>query len=166
MQLSSALRSQTLRELGLVRFRLMGDEPVLYGNVDRTRAEAELCLAVALPLLAIGVVLAFRVNSSIWAALALAGGVAVVAGILLWQASAREQRANDALVDAMFINKVQPPALDQLRRATDDIEKETADQRSERKKRQAALREKQLEHEEARARAVAEYEGGAGPYPC
>lgn len=148
LQLATALHTQTLRELGLVGFRLMGDEPVLYGNVDRTRAEAELRLAVALPLVFIGVVLGFRVGGPWWVGAIVAIGLAALGGVLIWQGQIREERANDALVDAMFINKVQPPALDQLRRATQEIVNETDAQRSERRQRQEVEREKRRKERE------------------
>lgn len=160
-QLTAALHGQTLRELSLVRFRLMGDEPVLYGNVDRTRAEAELRLAVAVPLFAIGIVLALR-TGPFWVSVAIGAGLTIVAGILLWQAAERERRANDAVVDAIFIDKVQSPGLDQLRRATDEVMNESDLQRTDRKQRQAQVRAEQKRDREAREKAEGEAYGDAG----
>lgn len=143
--LAIALHGQTLRELDLVGFRLMGDEPVLYGNVDRTRAEAELRVAVAVPLLLIGAALAFRTKP--WgASVALAAAFAFVAAILIWQAQGRKERANDALVDAVFIGKVEAPAMDQLRRATNEVLAETPEQRKERERKQTAERKKRRDY--------------------
>jgi hypothetical protein len=154
-QLTDALRQKTLRELGLVRFRLMGDEPELYGEIDRARAEAELRVAIALPLVVIGAVLGIR-TSPWWAGLGIGVGLGVLAGLLLWQAREREQKANDRLVDAVFINKVQAPVLDQLGRATEEILQQDLDQRRANRTVKEADREKRLEEareEEGRVHA-------------
>lgn len=128
-QLASALHAQTLRELGLVRFRLMGDEPALFAQVDRSQSEAEFRIAAATPILAIGLLVAVGMPGVV-TALLVAASAAAFAGLLAWQAVSRQREANDALVDALFIGKVQAPALDQLRRATDEVLTESPEQRA------------------------------------
>jgi hypothetical protein len=105
-------------EFGLIRRRLIGKEPELFSEIDRMRSEAELREAIAIPLLALALVVAFRVHgigpTLGWAALGFA-----LATLLFWQARLRRQDAGHALVDALVIQRVDAPVLDRVQTAVD-----------------------------------------------
>ena len=114
-QLREALTRQAMRELPLVRTRLMDDQPALFASSDRHQAEGELRIAVALPLAAIVIILALKTTPLFLGAL-------LVPMALIGQGIMKQRRSRDELIDAMFIGKVRPPVFDRLTRAMEDLD--------------------------------------------
>jgi hypothetical protein len=109
-QLIRALEERIVRELDLVATRLIGNQAELYSTIDRLRAEAELRLAIAPPLVALSVFLAITEHVG-WASATLA------VAILVWQGVRRRTKANDVIADALLLGPVEAPILERLRRA-------------------------------------------------
>lgn len=112
-RLSGELQRSIMEELPLVATRLMSESPELSSAADRLRAEAELRFAVGLSLPILLAAAAFRLSP--WCLFGL-----LVTPPLLSQAHRRSQAANDVLVDALFLRKVEAPAVERLSRAVDD----------------------------------------------
>jgi hypothetical protein len=92
------------REPDLPANLIITDEPQLYSEVDRLRAEAELRLAVAPPLCALAVVLA--VNSCCWWLLLIPAAVA-----LFLQALRKRADSRQLVIDAMSTDRISSPAI-------------------------------------------------------
>jgi hypothetical protein len=95
-------------ELGLTPTRLLGNEPELFSIVDRLRAEAEFRFALAPPLLGLAFVLGWR--ATWWSAVI----AATSALILVLQGRARMRQFNDALLEALRVDRTRSPTLDRL----------------------------------------------------
>lgn len=113
-RLGQELERSIMEELPLIATRLITESPELFATVDRLRAEAQLRFAVGLSLPVVLVAATFR--SSAWWLL----GLLLTAPLLL-QAHHRSKEANDVLIDAVLIGKVEPPAVERLRRAVDHV---------------------------------------------
>jgi len=100
-------------ELALVHRRLLGVEPEWSGEVDRFEAEAELREAIALPVLILGVVCSFRIADLLVAAGAFIATTAFTTA-LLFQGSRRHWQAEETLIDALRVGRVQAPALERF----------------------------------------------------
>jgi hypothetical protein len=111
-----ALYNRARRELDRVALRMVGDKNELYSTYDRIRAEAEFRAAVAVPVSFAAVILGIRLGG--WGYAIGVGGV-LLAGALLIEAILRQRRANDMIVDAIALNRVQAPALEWLERQTE-----------------------------------------------
>ncbi len=97
-------------DLPLMPLRLLGEEKEreIYGEFDRTRAEAEFRAAVALPIAALVVVIAVR--ASAWWLLAL-----VVPALLVLEAWRQAATAADVLAESIRARAPHSPALDDVR---------------------------------------------------
>jgi hypothetical protein len=96
----------------VMRVRLLGRDPELFGAVDRHRAEVEFRLAVLPPLLALAAAAGFR-SSPTSAALVVLLALVATGGLFL-DALERQREANDILVDALADRRVQAPSLEWL----------------------------------------------------
>jgi hypothetical protein len=106
--MAKTLADTTYKELDLVRTRLMGEHPELYGAVDRLRSEAELRQAVTFPLHALAFGLASR---GVW----LAGvPLFLFASCLPAQGRRRTKAANDLLAEALVLDRVKAPTLERF----------------------------------------------------
>jgi hypothetical protein len=118
-----------IRELPLAARRLVSEQPALYAEFDRLRAEAELRVAIAFPLVAAIISFAFV---SAWppetsGAFATIGGACLAALMLLVALLAdggvRFEAANDLLAELLDIGVVKLPSLERLHlRAVEDSE--------------------------------------------
>jgi hypothetical protein len=109
-RVSAQLTLRTIAELDLVQTRLLGSEQELHGAADRLRAEAELRLALALPLMLLGI--AFVVRGPWWAAVLSLAAVPA----FTFQAVRRNRQAGDLLADAISIERVKAPTLERFQR--------------------------------------------------
>lgn len=113
------LSSEIVDELDLVKSRLLETEHDLHNEVDRLHAEADFIEAVVPPLIAIGVFAVLQIPvGPIWfervvdVKFFLVTGVLLLAGAMITQGVVIYQRANDKIVDAIFLEQVRSPALD------------------------------------------------------
>jgi hypothetical protein len=99
---------EVVNELRLIERRLIGRKPELYAEADRLRAEAELRIAVALPLIVLAITLA-AINSPWWL-------VALPFVAVLYEQGQLQMRSrNDLLVDTLvYLGDVDAPALERL----------------------------------------------------
>jgi hypothetical protein len=112
-KVSTLLAVSISSELAIVHRRLLGVEPEWSGEVDRFEAEAELREAIALPLLILGAVCSFRIADLLVAAGVFVGIAAFTTG-LLYQGSRRRWQAEETLIDALRVGRVQAPALERF----------------------------------------------------
>lgn len=97
-------RQEAYSELVLPATLLVGDQPLLFAEVDRLRAEGELRLAVAPPLFALTILLAV-LQSPLWL-------IALVAVSLLWvQGWRRDEDARKVISDAVYVGRITSPSL-------------------------------------------------------
>lgn len=111
----SQLEDRLVEELDLARTNLMGREAELFSTVDRFRSEAEFRSMLWLPLAALAVALGWRAG---WLALVL---TLAAAAVLLYQAQIRLRQSNDALIEAIRLDRAQAPSLAQLKMLTDEL---------------------------------------------
>jgi hypothetical protein len=102
--------AKVISELDLIRTRLLGKEPELFSAVDRISSESELRFAILPPLVALIGVLAVQ-STPLWLA-----GLLLV-WLLLRDGARRRRAASDLLIDAIYLERVKPPAVDMLIRA-------------------------------------------------
>ncbi|MFF0532877.1 hypothetical protein ACFYT3_31450 [Nocardia amikacinitolerans] len=91
-----------LREPELPATVLVADQPELFSEVDRLRAEGQLRLAVVPPLIALTVLLGLR--SAVWSLMIL--GIFALA----WQGVQRLEESRQLVIDAITTNRVASPA--------------------------------------------------------
>ena len=111
--LQNQMFSQVITELRLVERRLIGDQVELHSEIDRLRSEAELRTAIAPPMTAL--VIFLTLSSSLWW-----GPALLVPAALYVQGQLRMRERNDSLVDALLLGRVEAPALERLRLASED----------------------------------------------
>ena len=112
---TSQLEVRIVEELDLARTNLLGREAELFSTVDRLRSEAEFRSALALPLVALATALGWRAG---WLAPVL---VVAAAFALLSQALVRLRQSNDALIEAIRLDRAQAPALAQVKALADAL---------------------------------------------
>ena len=95
-------------DLLLLPARLVGKEPEIYERWDRLRAEAEFRISVALPLLALALVLAIRLHP-VFVLLILLSGYLVQEGL------AKSRAATSQLAESLRAGRVSSPVLDRVR---------------------------------------------------
>lgn len=103
-----------MRELELPTTLLVGQQPALFTEVDRLSAEAELRLAVALPLAALAIALAF-VASPLWLFMLPATAVLAIQG---------NKRASDSrklIADAMTSGRIESSSVGRFQQWASDI---------------------------------------------
>jgi hypothetical protein len=110
---SQLLAAQIASESELTQRRLLGAEPEWFAEVDRFEAEAELREAIALPLLALGIVCAVRIPDVLVGAAVLLGTLAFTL-TLLAQGNRRRKRANETLAEAVIVGRVKATALERF----------------------------------------------------
>lgn len=110
------LQREVRRELDLPATLLVGDQPTLFAEVDRLRAEGELRLAVAPPLVALSIELAFY--SLWWLAILPLAGVLVAQGVERYEDSSKQIR------DAMSFRKVPSGAVRNFEAWLDGVQSE------------------------------------------
>jgi hypothetical protein len=96
------------RELELPATLLVGNQPALFGEVDRLRAEGDLRAAVVLPGLALAVL--GIVQSSGWWAFAIP-----FLGVLLFQAFERDRESRDLIANAMSQGIIKSQSVERYR---------------------------------------------------
>lgn len=106
--MASHIAGQVVDELDLIRTNLRGRESELFSEVDRLRSEAELRVALALPMAALSGALATR--SAAVPALAVLAGSAVLAV----QGRGRRRESDDALIEAIRLDRAPTPSLERL----------------------------------------------------
>jgi hypothetical protein len=113
------LSSEVVDELDLVKSRLLETEHDIHNEVDRLHAEADFIAAVISPLIAVGVFAVLQIPVGPvggfpqgWVEFFLVLGVVLVAYVMIIQGVLIYQRANDKIVDAIFLEQVRSPALD------------------------------------------------------
>ena len=99
-----ALGRELSRELDLPATLLVGDQPMLFSEVDRLRAEADIRTTVAPPLVAIAFAASAQ-SSAWWLLLALGAFVLLVLG------AQRYEQSRKAIRDAMTFGKVESAAV-------------------------------------------------------
>lgn len=102
------LYEDVLRELDVVKTRLLTSDLNLHSEVDRRDTEATFRLAVVPPLAGIFLFMTFA-DRLLWLI-----GLTVVGG-LVWQGLQQRREGGDLLVDAIRLTIVTPPALARLR---------------------------------------------------
>jgi hypothetical protein len=112
-RVSRLLAAQIASESELTQRRLLGAEPEWFAEVDRFEAEAELREAIALPLLALGIVCAVRIPDARVAAAIFLGTLAFTL-MLLAQGNRRRKRANETLAEAVIVDRVKATALERF----------------------------------------------------
>jgi hypothetical protein len=102
------LSEEVVRDLPLVRTRLVSDHPEHAAEYDRLQAEGTLRVALAAPLVLFLVTVAVR-DSLFW----LLGLLAVLA--LAREGLTRTEEAGDVIVDALLAGIITAPAVDRVR---------------------------------------------------
>lgn len=95
-------------QLDVAAYQLWKEAPAQYEEYDRLRAEAEFRSGMALPILALAILVTTRVS---WPALPV--GV-VVAATMWWQGFHLEHRSREVLASAAFNDLIKIPVLDSL----------------------------------------------------
>lgn len=111
---AGALVRRVIGDLDLVATRLIGNDPDLYSAVDRLRAEAEFRLAIVGPMIGLSLLLAQGWHG-LWSVLV------APAVILLLDGKRRDRSAMDLLADALFLGRVEAPALEKFERSAQDL---------------------------------------------
>lgn len=102
-----------LRELNLTATRLIGDQPELFAQVDRLRAESEFRIAITPPLIALVIVLTLRL-SPFWL-------LAAPALMSLYTSGMRRRiQGGDLVADTVLAGKVEAPTLEKLKLAVQE----------------------------------------------
>lgn len=104
--LQEAVYQAVVDEGESLRTRLLATEPDLFSKVDRLRAESDFRAAVVPPLLVLAVALAWR--AAWWAPVP----VVVGALVLLVQGWQRRNQSDDALIEALRIERLTSPTLE------------------------------------------------------
>ncbi len=103
------IRTALEEERDLLATRLIGEEPELFGSIDRLRGESSLRFEIGPPLIALTIVLLIRSCSLAWLLI-------LIAVAILWrQGSVRYRESNDLLFDALFLNRVKSPTVERIR---------------------------------------------------
>ena len=102
-----------LKEFDLLKLRLLRRSPELFAEVDRGSAEAEFRLAIVPPLAALAALLALE-DSPLWA-IAMS-----ILPVLIAQGIARGRAAGDRLVDALVLDEIKSPLLEELEKTLDN----------------------------------------------
>jgi len=115
------LANEVIGELDLIKARLLQGERALHNEIDRLHSEADFLGAILPPLIAVGVIAVLAIpvgqigsleNSVGLVKGFLVVGVVILACMLGVQGILIYQRANDKLIDAVFLDQVRSPALD------------------------------------------------------
>jgi hypothetical protein len=112
------LSEEVVRDLPLVRTRLVSDHPEHAAEYDRLQAEGTLRVALAAPLVLFLVTVAVR-DSLFW----LLGLLAVLA--LAREGLTRTEEAGDVIVDALLAGIITAPAVDRVRTRVENAPDET-----------------------------------------
>ena len=167
-----------MEDLPLVHRRLAGKEETreLFSDIDRTQSEAELRLAIWLPLAVL--IMVFAVQEWGWSGfLSLIPAVGAGVGLAL-QGTLRLRAANDSLVDAVRANSSQFPTLErvleaarledarqaELRKQQEEEYRRRRDEERLEKERREREELRGREEEERRRREEAPETGAGGPY--
>jgi hypothetical protein len=102
-------------ELDLLRTRLLSTDPALYSEVDRVNGEADLRLAVIVPLAAVAIAACFQ-TVDVEVAIPLILPIVLVAEALWVQGLITRRVANDKLLDALFLRRIQSPVIERWER--------------------------------------------------
>jgi hypothetical protein len=105
-----------MRELELPATLLVGQQPELFAEVDRLRAEGELRLAVALPLAALAIALT-SVASPIWLLMLPATVVLAVQG------NKRAADSRGLIADALSSGRIESSSVGRFQRWANDLDK-------------------------------------------
>ncbi|MBC9822559.1 hypothetical protein [Terrabacter sp. MAHUQ-38] len=109
---------RSTEELELPATLLVGDEPALFAEVDRMRAEGELRISATPPLALIIVILALQVSPWFWLALP-------TVAALTYQGARRKGESRQMIIDAMRMGRVVSPAAkayqDKMNRLTEEL---------------------------------------------
>jgi hypothetical protein len=111
------------RELELPATLLVADQPMLFAEVDRLRAEGDLRITVSLPLLALSTVLAATTSSGWWAFGAVGAAVLFLLGVR------RIGQSRRVIADAMQMGLVKSPSLQRYRGEIEQVIAEITDYR-------------------------------------
>lgn len=114
-QIVAQLEDRLFEEFDLARLNLLGREAELFSAIDRLRVEGYFRSALIPPLVALALVLGWR---SGWLAATL---TAIAAVVLCWQAVLRLRESNDALVEAIRLDRAQAPSLAELQVLLDEM---------------------------------------------
>jgi hypothetical protein len=106
------LAVEILEELDLLRTRLLATDPALFGEVNRLNTEADLRLAVSIPLAAVACVAAVDLSLVILVPILLVTEFLLVHGVMT------RRNANDKLIDALFLERIQSPVIERWERET------------------------------------------------
>jgi hypothetical protein len=110
------LAREILGELDLIKTRLLGRDPELHGEIDRLHAEAEFRFALLLPLTAVAIVAVLGIpipgDFGDVADIPMVSGVVILVEVFAFQAIGVWRQANDKLLDAVFLERVESPALE------------------------------------------------------
>jgi hypothetical protein len=101
---ASETDSEVAREIALPATLLVGERPQLFAEVDRLRAEGELRLAVAPPIVALNVLLV--IEGSLWWLLALPAAL-----VLFVQGIRRDSDSKKVIADAIQLGRVESSSL-------------------------------------------------------
>ena len=111
---TASLVRRVVEDLDLVATRLIGNESELYSAVDRLRAEAEFRLAIVVPIAALSVLFGALLHAYWY--------VTVIVSLVLLVDGIRRDRAARALViDALFLQRVEAPALERFQQSARDV---------------------------------------------
>lgn len=163
-------------EIPLVATRLLADNRDLFDRFDRADSEASFRLVIALPVLLIVPLLAWRLQLEAWGCAICAAIALLIAILLLVDGGRKRTESNDAIYQAVFVGKVEFPAIEATLSVVKDEEErrwgETQDAR--RVEAEEESRREQIEREfrltETAAQADADdvrlaLRGGAGYGP-
>jgi hypothetical protein len=115
LRIGGAVAENVRFEFDLMLMRLLGTEPDLFSAIDRLRSEAEFRVALMPPLLGLAGVLGLRA-SVWWAALTV-----IVAVVLARQGATRSRQANDALLEALRVDRAHAPSIDGVDEVIDGV---------------------------------------------
>lgn len=172
-QIAGLLERQMASEVPLVATRLLADHRDLFDRFDRADSEGSFRFAVALPLIAIGPLLAWRADFPLWGVLSVTV-IVLFASILLVVDGVRKRReSNDAIYQSVFVGKVQFPSIQATLAAVEENRERGRQEAESRARELAASRAQreadQQESERMEAAAAAEarevriaVRGGAG----
>jgi hypothetical protein len=111
---TASLVEKVIQDLDLVATRLIGQESDLFAAIDRLRAEAEFRLSIVVPFGAIAILFGAQLHP-FWYLMS------AIPVVLLIDGTRRERAARDLVIDALFLQRVEAPALERFQQSAEDV---------------------------------------------
>ncbi len=103
-----------LEEVPLVATRLLANNRDLFDRYDRADAESRFRLGIAVPLLIVSGLIAYRLNLPTWGWLIALVAAAIVIALIVRDGFQKRMESNDAIFQAVFVGEVQFPIIETI----------------------------------------------------